>query len=51
MTWTDPARRQYARPAARDATDLTDAEYALVAPTCRPATASAGRGRLICARW
>ena len=32
MPWTDPARRQYARPAARYATDLTDAEYALVAP-------------------
>jgi len=36
MPWTDPARRQYARPAARDATDLTDAEYALVAPHLPP---------------
>src|ERR671915_326120 len=32
MPWTASARRQYARPAARYATDLTDAEFALVAP-------------------
>ncbi len=32
MPWTDPARRQYARPAERYATDLTDAEFALIAP-------------------
>src|SRR5215211_4600545 len=32
MPWTASARRQYARPAARYATDLTDAEFALLAP-------------------
>lgn len=32
MPWTDSARRHYARPAQRYATDLTDAEFALVAP-------------------
>ena len=32
MPWTDPARRQHARPAERYATDLTDAEFALIAP-------------------
>src|SRR3712207_5127825 len=44
MPWTDPARRQYARPAARYATDLTDAEYALVAPHL-PAPNRLGRPR------
>jgi hypothetical protein len=32
MPWTASARRQYPRPAARYATDLTDAEFALLAP-------------------
>ena len=32
MPWTDGARRQYARPAERYATDLTDDEFALIGP-------------------
>jgi transposase len=32
MPWTDSARRQYARAAERHATDLTDEEFALLAP-------------------
>jgi transposase len=44
MPWTDPARRQYARPAVRYATDLTDAEYALFAPHL-PAPSHLGRPR------
>jgi len=32
MSWTDPARHQYARTATRYTTDLTDAEFALIAP-------------------
>ena len=44
MPWTDAARRQYARPAGRYATDLTDAaEWALVAPHL-PARAAARGG-------
>ena len=44
MPWTDAARRQYARPAARYATELTDAEYALLAPHL-PAPERLGRPR------
>jgi transposase len=44
MPWTDAARRQYARPAARHATDLTDAEHALLAPHL-PAPERLGRPR------
>src|SRR3954466_11246951 len=44
MPWTASARRQYARPAARYATDLTDAEYALLAPHL-PAPSRLGRPR------
>ncbi len=44
MPWTASARRQYARPAARYATDLTDAEFALVAPHL-PAPSRLGRPR------
>ena len=44
MPWTAPARRQYARPAERYATDLTDAEFALVAPHL-PAPSRVGRPR------
>src|SRR5215217_6513242 len=44
MPWTASARRQYARPAARYATDLTDAEFALVAPHL-PAPSRVGRPR------
>ncbi len=44
MPWTASARRQYARPAARYATDLTDDEFALVAPHL-PAPRRLGRPR------
>ncbi len=44
MPWTASARRQYARPAARYATDLTDAAFALVAPHL-PAPRRLGRPR------
>ena len=42
--WTDSARAKYARPAKRYATDLTDAEFALVAPRL-PAPSRLGRPR------
>src|SRR4051794_27557813 len=44
MPWTASARRRYARPAARYATDLTDAEFALLAPPL-PAPSRLGRPR------
>src|SRR5918995_1109702 len=44
MPWTASARGQYARPAARHATDLTDAEFTLVAPHL-PAPSRIGRPR------
>src|SRR5215211_6602528 len=44
MPWAASARRQYARLAARYATDLTDAEFALVAPHL-PAPSRVGRPR------
>lgn len=44
MSWTDSARRQYARPAERYATDLTDEEFALLAPHL-PAPSRLGRPR------
>jgi putative transposase len=44
MPWTAAARRRYARPAERYATDLTDAEYALLAPRL-PAPNRLGRPR------
>jgi transposase len=34
--WTDSARARYARPAKRYASDLTDAEFALIAPALPP---------------
>lgn len=37
MTWTEAARREYRRDAARYASDLTDPEWALVAPFLPPA--------------
>ena len=42
--WTDSARAKYARAAKRYATDLTDAEFALVAPHL-PAPSRLGRPR------
>ncbi len=47
MPWTDPARRQYARPAARYATGLTNAEYALVIPHLPCPSTTAGFQMLI----
>lgn len=44
MPWTDSARRQYARPAERYATELTGAEWALLAPHL-PAPNRLGRPR------
>jgi transposase len=44
MPWTACARRQYARPATRYATDLTDDEFALLAPHL-PAPNRVGRPR------
>jgi transposase len=36
MGWDDTARRDYARRAARYASDLTDREWALIAPLLPP---------------
>jgi putative transposase len=46
MPWTDPARRRYARAETRYATDLTDAEFALIAPHL-PAPNRLGRPRTV----
>jgi transposase len=46
MPWTDSARRHYARAAERYATDLTDAEWALLAPHL-PAPDRLGRPRQV----
>ena len=49
--WTDFARAKYARPAKRYATDLTDAEWAIVAPLLpRPDPAGRSRAAIRCAR-
>ena len=42
--WTDSARTKYARAAKRYATDLSDAEFALVKPHL-PAPCGLGRPR------
>ena len=44
MPWTASARADYARPAERYATDLTDGEFALMAPHL-PAPNRLGRPR------
>jgi putative transposase len=44
--WTDSARAQYRRLAERYATDLTDAEFALIAPRL-PAPSRVGRPRTV----
>ncbi|RVI16802.1 IS5/IS1182 family transposase, partial [Sinorhizobium meliloti] len=36
MAWTDFTRPQYARPALRYASDLTDREWSLIAPFMPP---------------
>ena len=46
MPWTDSARRQYARTATRYTTDLTDTEFALIAPHL-PAPGRLGRPRKV----
>jgi transposase len=49
MPWTDSARRQYARTATRYTTDLTEAEFALIAPHL-PAPSRLGRPRTVSLR-
>ncbi len=46
MPWTASARRQYARTATRYTTDLTDTEFALIAPHL-PAPSRLGRPRTV----
>ena len=46
MPWTNSARRQYARTATRYTTDLTDTEFALIAPHL-PAPGRLGRPRKV----
>lgn len=46
MPWADSARRQYARTAARYATDLSEAESALIEPHL-PAPSRLGRLRTV----
>ncbi len=46
MPWTDSARRHHARMATRYTTDLTDAEFALIAPHL-PAPSRLGRPRTV----
>ena len=46
MPWTASARRQYARTATRYTTDLTDTEFAFIAPH-RPAPGRLGRPRKV----
>ena len=45
MAWTELTRRQYARSGARDASDVTDAEWALIAPLMPPPKTT-GRPRM-----
>ncbi|NDV89568.1 IS5 family transposase [Aurantimonas aggregata] len=49
MTWTDTARREHNRDRARYPSDLTDLEWALVAPLL-PAAKRGGRPRTTCLR-
>ena len=49
MPWTASARRQYARTATRYTTDLTEAEFALIAPHL-PAPSRLGRPRTVSLR-
>ena len=46
MAWTETTRRHYRREALRYASDLTDAEWALISP-CSPAASKLGRPRKI----
>jgi transposase len=49
MSWTEATRRQYRRDGLRYASDLTDAEWALIAPFM-PAARRLGRPRTRCLR-
>lgn len=49
MPWTEATRRQYRRDGLRYASDLTDAEWALIAPFM-PAARRIGRPRITCLR-
>ena len=45
MAWTELTRRQNARSGTRDASDVTDAEWALIAPLM-PSPKTSGRPRM-----
>ena len=45
MAWTELTRRQNARSGTRDASDVTDAEWALIAPLMPPPKTT-GRPRM-----
>jgi len=49
MAWTETTRRQYRREGLRYASDLTDAEWALIEPLIPP-PASRGRPREVSLR-
>lgn len=51
MAWTETTRAHYRRDGLRYASDMTDAEWALLRPCCRHHADWAGRGRPICAEW
>ena len=51
MPWNDTARRDYARRAPRYASDLTDREWALIAPFLPPPRRSGVPATTTCARW
>ena len=46
--WTEITRRKYEREGRRYASDVTDAEWALIEPICRPPSLWADRARLSC---
>ena len=48
--WTEMTRPKYKRAGQRYASDLTDAEWALMEPQCRPPSLWAVRARPICGR-
>ncbi len=50
MAWTKITRRKLRRDGLRYASDLTDAEWALIDPLCRRLHASAARTRRSCGR-
>jgi putative transposase len=46
MPWTEIARREYRRDAERYASDLTDPEWSLIAPSMPPRKRASGRDDL-----